>query len=195
MKIGLFGGTFDPVHIGHLAAARDAAGQLGLDRVILIPAARAPFKEALIAAGGDERLAMLRAAVGHDRLFEISDFELRRGGVSYTIDTVRHFREQLPDTELYLIVGADQWGRLAEWKDARELVKEVTVVVVERPGSELGTPPAGIGDLRWQRCEGHRLDVSASDIRARIREGRPVDSLVPPAVAAHIRERKLYAQT
>jgi len=195
VKIGLFGGTFDPVHIGHLAAARDAAGELNLDRVFLIPAARAPFKEERLAAGGDERLAMLRIAVGHDPLFEVSDFELLRGGISYTIDTVRHFREHLPDAELFLIIGADQWGHLGEWKEIREIAKQVTFVVVERPGSELGPEPGGIEDLRWVRCEGHHLDIASSDIRARLQAGTSVDSLVPPAVAAHIQERKLYAQT
>jgi len=193
VKIGIFGGTFDPVHNGHLTAARDAAAQLNLDRVVLVPAARAPLKEDGLSANAADRLAMLRAAVGHDPLFEVSDFEVRRGGVSYTIDTVRYFRERLPDAALHLIIGADQWSQLGKWKDAGEIARQVTLVVVERPGSVIGPPPKGVADLKWQRCEGHRLEIASSDIRARLRAGRPVDSLLPPVVAAYINERKLYA--
>jgi nicotinate-nucleotide adenylyltransferase len=193
MKLGLFGGTFDPPHNGHIAAAEDAAAQFGLNRVFLIPVARPPLKEAGPSAGAEDRLGMLRAAAGHDPRFEVSDFEVRRGGVSYSIETVRHFREHYPDAELFLIVGADQWGQIGQWKDVRELVRLVTFVVVDRPGEANAAEPAGIPGVRWHRCEGRHLHIGSTDLRARLREGSPVDSLVPPAVAAYISERKLYA--
>ena len=136
MKIGFLGGSFDPVHFGHLLAAQDAFEQHGLDRLILVPASQAPLKPAddTPRAPAADRLAMLRAAVAGDRRFEVSDFELARGGVSYTIDSARHFRGLYPQDELYWIIGGDQLPHLPLWKDIAELARLVEFIFLERPG-------------------------------------------------------------
>jgi nicotinate-nucleotide adenylyltransferase len=121
VKIGFLGGSFDPVHFGHLLAAQDAYEQCKLDRLILVPAAKAPLKPNDETCSTEDRLALLRAAVEWDKRFEVSDIELRRGGVSYTIDSVRHFRALYPNDELYWIIGGDQLPKLHLWKDIAEL--------------------------------------------------------------------------
>ncbi len=115
VKIGFLGGSFDPVHFGHLLAAQDAFEQHHLDRLVLVPAAQAPLKPTDVQSSSEDRLAMLRAAVEWDKRFEISDVELRRGGVSYTIDSARHFRALYPKDELYWIIGGDQLPKLHLW--------------------------------------------------------------------------------
>ncbi len=191
MKIGFLGGSFDPVHFGHLLAAQDAYEQHRLDRLILVPAAQAPLKPNDVSSSGSDRLAMLQAAVEWDRRFEISDYELRKGGVSYTVDSVRHFRGLYPNDELYWIIGGDQLPQLERWKDIGELARLVEFIFLERPGYPVKSSPAVPG-LRLHRCDGHLLAVSSTELRERTRRGLSLDYFVPHKAIVHIRQRGLY---
>ena len=191
MKIGFMGGSFDPVHFGHLIAAQDAYERGGLDRLVFVPAAQAPLKPGSVQASAEERLAMLRAAVAGDVRFEISDYEVRKGGVSYTIDTVRHLRVQFPGDELGWVIGADQLDRLHLWREIGELVRLVEFIVLARPGWDAGERPA-IPGLRLRVCEGHRIELSSTEVRDRVRAGLPVDAMIPHKTVEYIRETGLY---
>jgi nicotinate-nucleotide adenylyltransferase len=191
VKIGFLGGSFDPVHFGHLLAAQDAYEQHKLDRLILVPAARAPLKPNEAQSPASDRLAMLAAAVEWDRRFEISDYELKRGGTSYTIDSARHFRAQFPTDDLYWIVGGDQLPQLHLWKDIEELAKLVEFIFLERPGYPVkATQP--VPGLRLHRCDGHLLAVSSTELRDRTRRGLALDYFVPHKAIVYINEKGLY---
>lgn len=191
MKIGFLGGSFDPVHFGHLMAAQDAYEQHQLDRLILVPAAQAPLKPNDVQSSAEDRLAMLHAAVEWDRRFEISDFELRRGGVSYTIDSARHFRALYPNDDLFWVIGGDQLPRLHQWKDIGELAKLVEFIFLERPGYPVRATP-DIPGLRLHRCDGHLLAISSTELRERIRLGLSLDYFVPHKAIVYIKDRALY---
>ncbi len=191
VKIGLLGGSFDPVHFGHLMAAQDALEHGGLDRVVFVPAAQAPLKPGAVQASAEHRLAMLNMAVEDNSRFGIFDHEIRRGGISYTIDTVRHFREQFPGDELYWIVGADQLPGLHRWREISELAGLIEFIVLARPGHG-GAELADIPGLRLRGCEGHLLEISSTDIRQRIRQGLPIDYFIPHKTVEYIRETRLY---
>ena len=191
VKIGFLGGSFDPVHFGHLIAAQDAFEQHGLDRLVLVPAAQAPLKPQDVQSSSADRLAMLRAAVGWDNRFEISDFELQRGGVSFTIDSARHFRARYPDDELYWIVGGDQLPRLHQWKQIEQLVQLVDFIFLERPGYPVKAHP-DIPGLKLHRCDGHLLAVSSTELRERARRGLSLDYFVPHKAIIYIQEHRLY---
>jgi nicotinate-nucleotide adenylyltransferase len=179
------------VHFGHLLAAQDAFEQRRLDRLILVPAARAPLKPNDVTSSAEDRLAMLRAAVEWDRRFEISDYELKKGGISYTIDSVRHFRALYPKDELYWIVGGDQLPQLHLWKDIAELAQLIEFIFLERPGYPVKAAP-GIPGLRLNRCDGHLLAVSSTELRERTRLGLALDYFVPHKAIVYIREKGLY---
>ncbi len=179
------------MHFGHLMAAQDAFEQRKLDRLILVPAAQAPLKPNDVQSGAEDRLAMLRAAVEWDRRFEISDYELKKGGISYTIDSVRHFRRLYPQDELFWIVGGDQLPQLHLWKDITELARLVEFIFLERPGYPVKAFP-DIGGLRLHRCDGHLLAVSSTELRERTRLGLSLDYFVPHNAIVYIRERGLY---
>jgi nicotinate-nucleotide adenylyltransferase len=191
VKIGFLGGSFDPVHFGHLMAAQDAYEQHQLDRLILVPAAQAPLKPNDVQSSEEDRLAMLRAAVAWDRRFEISDIELRRGGVSYTIDSVRHFRALYPNDDLFWVIGGDQLPRLHLWKDIQELAKLVEFIFLERPGYPVRAAP-NIPGLRLHRCDGHLLAISSTELRERIRLGLSLDYFVPHKAIVYIKDQALY---
>ena len=191
MKIGFMGGSFDPVHFGHLIAAQDAYEHGGLDRLVFVPAAQAPLKPGVVQAPAEARLAMLRTALADDARFEISDYEVRKGGVSYTIDTVRHLSAQFPGDELAWVIGADQLGRLHLWREIVELAQRVEFVVLARPGWDVGERPA-IPGLRLRVCAGHRVELSSTEIRDRVRMGLPVDTMIPHKTVEYIRETGLY---
>lgn len=191
VKIGFLGGSFDPVHFGHLLAAQDAYEQYGLDRLILVPAAQAPLKPKDVQSSAEDRLAMLKAAVEWDRRFEISDVELRRGGVSYTIDSARHFRKLYPNDDLYWIIGGDQLPKLHLWKDVEELARIVEFIFLERPGFPVKAQP-DVPGLRLHRCDGHLLAISSTELRDRTRRGLSLDYFVPHKAIVYIRERGLY---
>lgn len=191
VKIGFLGGSFDPVHFGHLLAAQDVFEQHQLDRLVFVPAAQAPLKPNDVQSTAEDRLAMLRASTEWDHRFEISDFELRRGGVSYTIDSARHFRALYPSDDLYWIVGGDQLPKLHLWRDIEELVTLVEFIFLERPGYPVKAEPA-IPGLRLKRCDGHLLAVSSTELRERTRRGLSLDYFVPHKAIVYIHDRGLY---
>lgn len=191
MKIGFLGGSFDPVHFGHLIAAQDVYEQHHLDRLIFVPAAQAPLKPQEAQSSVDDRLAMLRAAVEWDRRFEISDYELRKGGMSYTVDSVRHFRTQYPKDELYWIIGGDQLPRMHLWKEIEQLAQLVEFIFLERPGHPVKAHPS-IPGLRLHRCDGHLVEISSTELRERVRLGLSLDYFVPHKAIVHILEKRLY---
>lgn len=184
-KIGLFGGSFDPVHIGHLLLARDAAEELGLERVILLPAFLSPHKLDSRPAAPAHRLAMLRAAVESDALFEVDDRELRKGGVSFTINTVREFREEFPDAELFYFIGEDNVEALPTWVEIEELKQLVRFVVMSR-GQQAN------GAESFPRIS-RGVDISSTEIRNRVAAGRSIRYLVPEKVESLIKSLSLYA--
>ena len=191
MKIGFLGGSFDPVHFGHLLAAQDVYEQYQFDRLFLVPAAQAPLKPKEVQSSLEDRLVMLRAAIEWDKRFEISDVELRRGGVSYTIDSVRHFRAMFPDDELYWIIGGDQLPRINLWKDIEELARTIEFIFLERPGHP-AKPTPEIPGLRLHRCDGHLIEISSSELRDRVRRGLSLHYFCPQKVITHIEARQLY---
>jgi nicotinate-nucleotide adenylyltransferase len=193
VKIGFLGGSFDPIHFGHLMAAQDAYEQHQLDRLILVPAAQAPLKPNDVQSSIEDRLAMLRAAVEWDKRFEISDFELKRGGVSYTIDSARHFRALYPKDELYWVVGGDQLPQLHRWKDITELARLVEFIFLERPGYPIKARPE-IPGLRLHRCDGHLLAISSTELRERTRKNLSLDYFVPHKAIVYIKEHSLYRE-
>lgn len=193
MKIGFLGGSFDPVHFGHLMAAQDAYEQFRLDRLILVPAAQAPLKPADVQSRNEDRLGMLRAAVEWDHRFEVSDYELQRGGVSYTIDSARHFRALYPDDRLYWIIGGDQLPNLHRWKDIAELARIVEFIFLERPGYPVKQHP-DIPGLRLHRCDGHLLAISSTELRERVRRGLSLDYFVPHKAIVYLQENRLYRE-
>lgn len=201
VKIGFLGGSFDPVHFGHLAAARLARAHCRLDRVVLLPAASSPSKACGVApssASAGDRLDMVRAAAGGEDWLEVSDHELRRGGVSYSLESARHFRACCPDDRLFWIIGSDLLGKLPFWRGIDELAGLVEFVVLQRPGHAPEAAADGafaggvIPGLRLHPCAGEPPRISSSEVRARLRDGRPVEAFVPHGAAALIRERGLY---
>lgn len=220
MKIGLFGGTFNPIHFGHLRAALEVREGCGLDRVLLIPAAVPPHKESGALAAAADRLRMIELAVEGEPGITVSDVEIRRAGPSFTVDTVRHFQRELPaGTDIFLIVGLDAFLEIDTWKSFRELLALVPVIVISRPdaahrsaGSEreavadfirsrISPPRTLSGDSAGFSAEGVRgvtlfpvtaLDVSSSRIRDLAAAGRSIRFLVPEPVRQHIKARGLY---
>ncbi len=191
VKIGFLGGSFDPVHFGHLLAAQDAYEQHNLDRLILVPAAQAPLKPNDVQSTAEQRLAMLHAAVEWDDRFEISDVELRRGGVSYTVDSVRHFRTIYPQDQLYWVIGGDQLPKLHLWKDIAELAQLIEFIFLERPGYPSKAGP-DIPGLRLHRCDGHLLAISSTELRERTRQRLSLDYFVPHKAIVYIQDHSLY---
>lgn len=189
MRIGLFGGSFDPVHLGHLLVARAACEELALDRLFFIPAAQSPFKPGSEPAPAPLRLRMLRLALAGQPKYEIDEQELRRGGISYSIDTARAFAQQFPGAELFYLIGADHVPTLPKWREAEALAALVRFVVIPRPGETPATLPP---PCRIQILGGWPLKLSSSQVRARVQEGRSIDHLVPNGVGEVIREAGLY---
>jgi nicotinate-nucleotide adenylyltransferase len=193
-RLGVLGGTFDPPHVGHLAAAAGARHALGLDRVLLVVANR-PWQKVDDRRGIDalsppaDRLAMVEALVEGTTGLIASDLELRRGGDSYTVDTLDELARTDPGARRFLILGADAAAGLSTWDRADALPSLATLALVARAGTSAVDVPAG-----WivERVEIPRLDISSSDLRARVAEGRPLDGLTPPGVISLIEQRRLY---
>jgi nicotinate-nucleotide adenylyltransferase len=188
-RIGLFGGSFDPVHLGHLLMAQAAREELDLARLFFIPAAQSPFKPDSRPTPAPARLRLLRLALAGKTWCEIDEQEIRRGGVSYTIDTARDYARRCPDAQLYYLIGADHLPQLPMWRAAEELARLVEFVVIPRPG-ESETPFPAPFRGRW--LTGYPLGVSSSQIRARVKAGLPISHLVPDAVAEAICNNRLY---
>lgn len=187
--IGLFGGSFDPVHTGHVLVAQAAIEELRLSRLFLIPAACSPFKLEQQAAPAAQRLAMLRLAFAGRTDCEVDDLEIQRGGTSFTVDTLRHFAERFAGAKLFYLIGADNVPSLTQWREATELADLAEFVVIPRPGDAPAPLPA---PFRGRYIKGFPFGVSASQIRARARAGLPLEPLVPAAVGQFIRNNQLY---
>ena len=188
-RIGLFGGSFDPVHYGHLLVAQAACEELSLARLFFIPAAQSPFKPDTSPAPLNQRLRLLRLALAGQTRYEIDEQELKRGGISYTIDTVHNYVIRFPQAQLYYLIGADHIAQLPKWRAAEELAGLVEFVVIPRPDQPTGQLPA---PFRLRTLAGFPLAVSSSQIRARIKAGLSIDLLVPAVVAEAIRNDGLY---
>jgi len=192
-RVGVFGGTFDPVHVGHLVAAVNARDALKLDRVILM-VANVPWQKAgsRAVSSAEDRLALVEASVGGVAGLEAGRLELDRGGDSYTADTLAELKAQGPDDELFLIVGWDVASTLHTWERVEEVKSQCTLVVVNRPGSD---PPRHLEEAGWKVAQVTvpNLEISSTDLRARAADGRPLDFLIPEAGVRCIRARKMYA--
>ena len=212
MKIGIIGGTFNPIHIAHLRIAEEVRDRLGLDRIIFMPAAAPPHKPLAGELSFSERIAMVRLAVAGNPLFHVSDLEGKRGGKSYSIDTVRALRDAGPADEFFFIVGSDSFRDFSTWREYAAIFNLCNVVVVERPQAVITDlrdclPVAIAGEFCYYGAEqrlAHRsgysvyylegipLDISSSAIRDLVRQGRSIGYLVPDAVANYIKEQGFY---
>jgi nicotinate-nucleotide adenylyltransferase len=192
-RIGIFGGTFDPIHVGHLVAAVNAKSALRLDRVLMV-VANVPWQkaDARAVSSASDRLDLVAAAVGDVPGLEASRLEIDRGGESYTADTLVELHHREPEDQLFLIVGWDVAAELMTWERHEEIQRLATLVVVNRPG--VGRP-RGLDDEGWRVAEVTvpNLEISSTDLRARAREGRPLDYLVPEAAVRFLRSRGMYA--
>ena len=196
MRVGIVGGTFDPIHLGHVAVAEGAADCVPLDRVLLIPAAQPPHRGPA-AAPVQDRLEMVRiAAAGHPRL-EVSDVEVRRPGPSYTVDTLRELARERPGDELHLVLGWDAAREIGAWRDPDEVMRLARLVVVPRPGYRPPGPDdlaaAGIDPERTFLCDVTTPDLESRDIRRMLQRGEGLAGLLHPGVEAYLRARRLYA--
>ncbi|MEN3001275.1 MAG: nicotinate-nucleotide adenylyltransferase [Armatimonadota bacterium] len=196
-RIGVLGGTFDPVHLGHLRLAEEAREAAALDQVLFIPAARSPFKPNRPPTDASHRLAMLQRAIAGNPAFAVSNIELQRGGISYTIDTLRQLTEQLPDAQLFLIMGTDSLAEFPRWRDALHIVQLCQLLVGVRPGYEpdsilTALPEAIRAAVRL--IPSVLLDIRASQLRAFVREGRTLRYLTPDSVIEYIQSHQLYKE-
>jgi len=189
VRIGLYGGSFDPIHLGHLLVAQAAREEVALDKVVFLPAAQSPFKPERTLSPDAARAQLLRLSLAGESYCEIDLQELTRGGISFTIDTVRDYKTRCPAAHLFYIIGSDHVAQLPKWRDSGELAQSVEFLVLSRPG-EAETPfPSG---FKGQRLKGFPLGLSASQVRDRVKNGLPVDLLVGRAVAEAIRHNGLY---
>jgi nicotinate-nucleotide adenylyltransferase len=201
MKIGILGGTFDPIHVGHLIIAETVRDEMGLDTVLFVPAATPPHKRGHAISDAADRLEMVRLAVENNPAFDVSDIEIRRGGVSYSIETVKDLEAAMgPGTEFFFIIGADTVPELATWKDIDELVQRCTFVVAARPGfrieellgTDLGLTPETSHRVLTHFVDAIRVDLASTELRARLAEGTSIRYLVPEPVQDYIQAKGLY---
>lgn len=208
-KIGLFGGSFDPVHIGHLRIAEEVRGHLGLEKVFFIPTAMQPLKREATAIAADERLHMIRMSIRGNHFFGASDIEVKRGGISYSIDTVKSYARRFDD--LYFLMGVDAFSEIDLWKDYRELFLYTNFAVMMRPNhkttdlmkvlpKDIRQEVKGIDRSIYEHASGKRLflfeitqlDISSTNIRTLVKQGRSIRYLVPDSVERFIRQKGLY---
>jgi nicotinate-nucleotide adenylyltransferase len=197
VRVGILGGTFDPIHVGHVAAADAALECASLDRVLFVPSAEPPHRAAAIAPAHD-RLEMCRLAIEGEPRFAVSDVEIKRGGRSYTVDTLRELKRQQPSDDLFLILGWDAARLLRSWRDPETVMQLASVVILRRPGTQ---PPeqrdlaeSGLDMPGTIYCAAQATpDVSGSEVRRAIGRGRSVAGKVPPPVERYIAAHHLYA--
>jgi nicotinate-nucleotide adenylyltransferase len=193
MKIGIFGGTFNPPHYGHLIVAEFIREEVGLDKIIFIPCSIPPHKQndeyLSQIASPEHRFEMVKLAITGNKFFEVSDIEINRGGVSYTIDTVNYFVSNFPEEKFYLLIGADQFAEFHTWRKPDEIVQKVNLIVFNRPGFVI--PKTEFSKFATFITIPN-IEISASTIRKRIRHGKSIKYLVPPAVEEYILANKLY---
>jgi nicotinate-nucleotide adenylyltransferase len=194
-RIGLFGGTFDPPHLGHLVLAEWARVRLRLDQVVFMPAGTPPHKRGRRLTDAVDRLAMTRLAVRGNPAFVVSAFEARRAGPSFTVDTLRHLHARRPGARFYLLMGLDSLEDFPGWHRPGEIARLATLVVATRPGPAGPAPRAPVpARLRVIRLDNPPVAISSSALRARARTGRSLRYLVPDAVAAYVERRGLYGR-
>lgn len=192
MRLGIFGGSFDPPHLGHLLAAIDAFEQLRLDRLVFVPAAVQPLKAVGAGASSAQRMRMLAAMIGDDPRFALDPVEIDREGLSFTVDTLTTFAGRFPDAERFFLVGADVLATFANWRQPERVVKLARLVVLRRHGDDLPTLPPAASAGEPLLLDTRRIDVSSTEIRARARDGKSLRGFVPDAVAACIEAGGLY---
>lgn len=191
-RVGLFGGSFNPVHVGHLVIAEQALSQASLDLVLWMPAFRPPHKADAPLTSAFDRLAMCRlATVGHPG-FEVSDLEIQRGGISFTIDTVEALEELHPDWDLHLILGGDSLSAIPTWKDPAKLLDRVTLIVYPRQGDETTGERLTTAQSGGILLDAPLLAISASDVRSRLARGQSVRYLLPDRVLSYVEDHALY---
>jgi nicotinate-nucleotide adenylyltransferase len=199
-RIGILGGTFNPVHMGHMILAQSAVEALDLSKIMFIPCGVPPHKDPGLLIGAEHRLAMVQAAIAGDPRFEALDIEIRRPGISYAVDTVAQLREQHPGTELVFVLGSDTLSELHLWKNVYSLMTLCRFAVFCRQGFDVSTmQPASLRiESPWAErlaegvIVGRQIDISSSDIRYRVAEGMSIRYLIPPAVERYIEEHALY---
>ncbi|MDO9541773.1 MAG: nicotinate-nucleotide adenylyltransferase [Kiritimatiellia bacterium] len=199
-RIGIFGGTFNPAHLGHLILAQDALEAFDLARILFVPCILRPHNDAGQLASPAHRGAMLERAIEDNPDFEICDLEIRRGGTNYSIDTIRHLQKACPQSELFFIIGSDSLLELHQWKEIKELLGLCRFITLIRPGfdikmineQKLKLEPEMGRDLLKNVVAVHQIDISSSDIRHRVAEGMNIRYLVPNAVEMYIAEHNLY---
>ncbi len=198
MRLGIFGGSFDPVHIGHLRLAEEAREQARLDRVLFIPTQVSPFKEGRTQIPGELRLAMLRLATEDNPAFQVSDTEIHRPGPSYTVDTLRELEREHPDAERFFITGTDALRDLPKWRQPEEVVRLTRFLVSVRPGVKKAEVLAALPDVWEERVtfiEMPELDISSTYLRERLKVGSSVRYLLPCAVEEYILTHRLYRES
>lgn len=194
------GGTFDPIHYGHLIAAENSRSEFGLDRVVFIPAARPPHKEGESVLDSAHRLQMVKLALANNPAFEISTLEQERQGPSYTINTVEYYRNRFPESQIFFIMGMDSLLMFDTWRDYQRLAGLCRFIVVTRPGYAMEPDHPALGNLPqllWDNLsllEIPGMDISSSDIRRRVRSGSPIKYMLPSAVEGYILEHGLYRE-
>jgi len=187
-RIGIFGGTFNPIHYGHIIAAQTVGVELKLDKVYFVPCCEPPHKTESELASAKDRLAMVRLAMQKNPFFGVSDFEIKKGGKSYSIDTVKHFRAQYPKAKLFLIVGADTAQHLHQWKDVFDITKMATFVAVNRPGYK----PRPKHSVKYTPITIPEMEISSSFIRESRHKGKSIWYLTHEDVVDYIYKNKLY---
>ena len=190
MRLGIFGGSFDPPHVGHLLAAVDAFEALSLDTLIFVPAAVQPLKAGMAAAAPHQRLAMVRLLVGADRRFGVDAVEIERAGLSYTVDTLETFAQRFPSAQRFFLVGEDAITAFGAWKAPQQIMRLAQVAILRRPGAaaaDLSNAPDGTISLSTRL-----IQVSSTEIRERVRDGKSIRGFVPESVAAFIETERLY---
>lgn len=191
MKIGIFGGTFNPPHLGHLIITEHVREKFGLDKVIFVPSAVPPHKRELDIVEAHHRIEMLNAAVQGNRHFEVSDLEIQRGGVSFTVDTLMELWGLYRDHELYLLIGMDNWVEFHTWRTPEKILELAHLVVMTRPGVESRQSGMKLAD-KVIFCEVPEIGIASRDIRKRIADSKSIRYLVPLAVELYIYQRQLY---
>jgi nicotinate-nucleotide adenylyltransferase len=200
MRIGVFGGTFDPIHLGHLILAEQCREQARLDEVWFVPAPRPPQKEGQAVTRFDQRVEMLQLAVAGNPAFRVDEVEKDRAGPSYTVDTLAELKRRHPGYDFFLLIGGDSLADLPTWREPARLVEQATLLVMSRAGATLPSIPelrARLGlpggvPLRLEVVQAPRIDVASRDLRARAAAGRTLRYLVPRAVEVYVQEKRLY---
>lgn len=203
VRVALMGGTFDPPHIGHFLAASDAFDQLQLDRLVFVPAATQPLKQHQVSSPANHRLRMVQLMVEGDSRFEVDEIEIRRTGLSFTVDTLEEYSRRFPDAERFFLLGVDAFGLLEQWRDAARVVNLAHLVVLTRTADGVAALDqnavtkqvrsiGGSGAVDPRVLNTRRVDVSSTEIRERVRAGQPIRGYVSDSVGQYIEFNGLY---